>query len=125
MRSAVVDHVVEPRTSGALLARRADRLDRDVVEAAVNLLPPVGLPSGAVAVPGDALLEDRDLLEESTAPWRIARVREYVGLGSDQLVGLRRGWRTAMTDHFPRGPSRRAGCRTPREGVRPPHCSRF
>src|SRR5687767_8808915 len=60
---AVVDHVVETHIR-VLLARRADRLDRDVVKTA-KLVAAGRVTLRAVAVPGDTLLEDLDLLQET------------------------------------------------------------
>ena len=100
----VVDDVVEPDL-GVLLARGAERLERDVVEPAEVVSP------GRVALRGGAVvrrvtLEALDLLQELPGGGGIADVVEHVGLGTDELVGLGEVGRSAVADDLLRHPAR-------------------
>ena len=72
-----------------------------------------------MTVPGDALLEDLDLLQEALRRGEVARVREDVGLRSDQLVGLSQVGGPAMTDHLARDPAGERVAGHSGEGVGP------
>ena len=100
---AIVDDMVEPDLRG-LLARRAERLQRDVVEAA-KVVPSRGVPFRRGPVVRRVAFEALDLLQEGPCRGGIAHVLQHVGLGADQLVGLGQVGGAAVADDFLRHPA--------------------
>ena len=107
-RLRVVEHVVEPHPPVAL-AGGADRLQHDVVEAA-ETLPPDGLPSAVAPCQLTRSLKTAILRRKSRATSTVADVLQDVGLGADQLVGLREHRRAPVPHHLGRQrPGQRVG----------------
>ena len=93
---SVVDDVVETNL-GVLLAGGPERLEGDVVE------PAEVVAAGRISFRGSTVirrvaLEALDLLEEAAGGRGVAHVLEHIGLGPDELVGLREVRGPAVAD---------------------------
>ena len=97
-RIGVVDDVIDRRPR-ILLVHRAERLQRDVVEAA-QLVAAGRIALRRHAVPGQALLEALDVAQHAARNLDVARVAQHVGLGAGGLVRLAQDAGPAVADQL-------------------------